>query len=60
LTVEVDAADSAVGMLVTAILQHTELRDLIVDDPPLDDVIRNLYATADEESDHAFAEEGLP
>jgi ABC-2 type transport system ATP-binding protein len=47
LTVEVDATDSAVGRLVTTILEHTELRDLIVDDPPLDDVIRNLYAGVD-------------
>jgi ABC-2 type transport system ATP-binding protein len=47
LTVEVEASDSAVGTLVTTILRHTEVRDLIVDDPPLDDVIRHLYAGAD-------------
>jgi ABC-2 type transport system ATP-binding protein len=47
LTVEVDAADAPIGALVTAVLRHTELRDLIVDDPPLDDVIRDLYAMAD-------------
>lgn len=44
LTVEVEAADAAVGALVSSVLEHTELRDLIVDDPPLDDVIRRLYA----------------
>ena len=49
LTVEVDAVDAAVGNLVTSILRHTELRDLIVDDPPLDDVIRTLYANAEDE-----------
>src|SRR5581483_9596517 len=47
LTVEVDAANATVGAIVAAVLQHTELRDLIVDDPPLDDVIRELYAAAD-------------
>lgn len=46
LTVEVDAVDTAIGELVAGVLRHTELRDLIVDDPPLDDVIRNLYAGA--------------
>jgi len=60
LTVEVEAGDSAVGALVTTILRHTELRDLIVDDPPLDDIIRNLYASADEERDERlFVEEGF-
>jgi ABC-2 type transport system ATP-binding protein len=49
LTVEVEAVDAAVGTLVTSILRHTELRDLIVDDPPLDDVIRDLYANAEEQ-----------
>jgi len=48
LTVEVDAADAAIGTLVAAVVERTELRDLIVDDPPLDDVIRNLYASANE------------
>jgi ABC-2 type transport system ATP-binding protein len=46
LTVEVEGAESAIGALVQAVVKHTELRDLIVDDPPLDDVIRNLYARA--------------
>jgi ABC-2 type transport system ATP-binding protein len=45
-TVEVDAADSSIGALVATVARHTELRDLIVDDPPLDDVIRDLYASA--------------
>jgi ABC-2 type transport system ATP-binding protein len=47
LTVEVAAADAALGTLVAAVLRHTELRDLMVDDPPLDDVIRALYAEAE-------------
>jgi ABC-2 type transport system ATP-binding protein len=47
LTVEVDAAEAALGTLVAAVLRHTELRDLVVDDPPLDDVIRALYADAE-------------
>jgi ABC-2 type transport system ATP-binding protein len=46
LTVEIDDGECAMGALVQAVVKHTELRDLIVDDPPLDDVIRNLYARA--------------
>lgn len=48
LTVEVPAVDAALGTLVAAVLRHTELRDLVVDDPPLDDVIRALYADAEQ------------
>jgi ABC-2 type transport system ATP-binding protein len=47
LTVEVDAGDAAIGALVTTVLQHTTLRDVMIDDPPLDDVIRTLYAAAE-------------
>lgn len=46
-TVEIDAGDAAVGALVDAVLRQTTLRDLIIDDPPLDDVIRSIYRTAD-------------
>ena len=46
LTVEVDATDSAIGTLVAEVVKRTELRDLVIDDPPLDDVIRDLYAGA--------------
>ena len=46
-TVEIDVGDAAVGALVDAVLRQTTLRDLIIDDPPLDDVIRSIYRTAD-------------
>jgi ABC-2 type transport system ATP-binding protein len=46
-TVEIDTGDAAVGTLVDVVLQQTTLRDLIIDDPPLDDVIRSIYRTAD-------------
>jgi ABC-2 type transport system ATP-binding protein len=46
LTVEVDAMEAAIGTLIAEVVKHTELRDLLIDDPPLDDVIRDLYAGA--------------
>ena len=46
-TVEIDAGGAAVGALVDAVLRQTTLRDLIIDDPPLDDVIRSIYLSAD-------------
>ena len=52
-TVEIDAGDAAVGALVDAVLRQTTLRDLVIDDPPLDDVIRSIYRTADDEEDEA-------
>ncbi|HYC52196.1 MAG TPA: ATP-binding cassette domain-containing protein [Gemmatimonadaceae bacterium] len=48
-TVEIDAGDAAIGVLVDAVLRQTTLRDLVIDDPPLDDVIRSIYRTADDE-----------
>jgi ABC-2 type transport system ATP-binding protein len=59
LTLEVDAADEAIGALVTGVLRHTALRDLIVDDPPLDDVIRSLYAAADAPREAALVPQGV-
>jgi hypothetical protein len=38
--------DAAIGTLIAEVVKHTELRDLLIDDPPLDDVIRDLYAGA--------------
>ncbi len=55
-TVDVDAGGAAIGALVDAVLRQTTLRDLRIDDPPLDDVIRALYATADDASDSAREE----
>ena len=46
-TVEIDAGDAGIGALVDAVVRQTTLRDLIIDDPPLDDVIRSIYRTAD-------------
>ena len=46
-TVEIDVGDAAVGTLVDAVLRQTTLRDLIIDDPPLDDVIRSQRPTPD-------------
>jgi ABC-2 type transport system ATP-binding protein len=52
-TVEIDAGDTAIGALVDAVLRQTTLRDLVIDDPPLDDVIRSIYRTADDDGEEA-------
>lgn len=46
-TVEIDAGDAAIGALVDAVLRQTTLRDLVIDDPPMDEIIRSIYRTAD-------------
>jgi ABC-2 type transport system ATP-binding protein len=49
-TVEIDveaAGDAAVGALVDAVLRQTTLRDLVIDDPPMDEIIRSIYRNAD-------------
>jgi len=48
-TVEIDAGDAAVGTLVDAVVRQTALHDLVIDDPPLDDVIRSIYRNADQD-----------
>jgi ABC-2 type transport system ATP-binding protein len=50
-TVEIDAGDAAVGALVDAVLRQTTLRDLVIDDPPMDEIIRSIYSTAEAEAD---------
>jgi ABC-2 type transport system ATP-binding protein len=50
-TVEIDAGDEAVGALVDAVLRQTTLRDLVIDDPPMDEIIRSIYSTAESEAD---------
>jgi ABC-2 type transport system ATP-binding protein len=50
LTLEVDTGRLSVGALVDAALKQTALRDLSVEDPPLDEVIRALYAGAESEA----------
>ena len=52
-TVEIDAGDTAVGALVDAVLRQTTLRDLVIDDPPMDEVIRSIYRSADDEGEAA-------
>ena len=52
-TVEIDAGDAAVGMLVDAVLRQTALRDLVIDDPPMDEIIRSIYQTADDDEGEA-------
>jgi len=47
LTIEVDTDRVSVGALVDAALKQSALRDLSVEDPPLDEVIRALYADAE-------------
>jgi ABC-2 type transport system ATP-binding protein len=42
--VELDLTVSPVAAVIDAALQQTELRDVTVEDPPLDEVIRALYA----------------
>jgi ABC-2 type transport system ATP-binding protein len=46
-TVEIAAGDAGVGLLVDAVLRQTTLRDLVIDDPPMDEIIRSIYSTAD-------------
>jgi ABC-2 type transport system ATP-binding protein len=44
---EVDVAVTSLGHVVDAALRHGTVRDLTVEDAPLDEVIRVLYANAD-------------
>ena len=44
------AGDAAVGALVDAVLRQTTLRDLVIDDPPMDEIIRSIYRNADDEA----------
>jgi len=46
-TVEIEAGDAAIGALVDAVLRQTTLRDLVIDDPPMDEIIRSIYRNAD-------------
>jgi viologen exporter family transport system ATP-binding protein len=50
-TVEIEAGDAAVGALVDAVLRQTTLRDLVIDDPPMDEIIRSIYRSADEDEE---------
>ena len=54
-TVEIDAGDAAVGALVDAVLRQTTLRDLVIDDPPMDEIIRSIYRTAEADDDEGEA-----
>jgi ABC-2 type transport system ATP-binding protein len=45
--VEVDLSVTSVGAVVVAALQASPLRDLAIEDAPLDEVIRTLYAEAE-------------
>jgi ABC-2 type transport system ATP-binding protein len=45
---EVDAAATSLGSVVDAALRQSAIRDLTVEDAPLDVVIRAMYADADE------------
>ena len=46
-TVEIDSGGAALGALVDIVSRQTTLRDLVIDDPPMDDVIRSIYRSAD-------------
>jgi ABC-2 type transport system ATP-binding protein len=46
-TLEVDTERTSLGALVDAALRQTSLRDLSIEEPPLDEMIRDLYATAE-------------
>jgi ABC-2 type transport system ATP-binding protein len=46
-TVEITNGDAAVGTLVDAVLRQTTLRDLAIDDPPMDEIIRSIYRAAE-------------
>jgi viologen exporter family transport system ATP-binding protein len=47
-TIEMDSAEAMIGTIVDAVSRSTTVRDLIIDDPPLDAVIRDLYKAADD------------
>jgi viologen exporter family transport system ATP-binding protein len=51
--VEIDAGDAAIGVLVDAVLRQTTLRDLVIDDPPMDEIIRSIYRSADHDDGEA-------
>jgi ABC-2 type transport system ATP-binding protein len=46
-TVEIATGDANVGTLVDAVLRQTTLRDLVIDDPPMDEIIRSIYRAAE-------------
>jgi ABC-2 type transport system ATP-binding protein len=46
-TVEIATDDAAVGTLVDVVLRQTTLRDLAIDDPPMDEIIRSIYRNAE-------------
>jgi ABC-2 type transport system ATP-binding protein len=46
-TVEITNGDAAIGTLVDAVLRQTTLRDLAIDDPPMDEIIRSIYRAAE-------------
>ena len=52
-TVEIDAGDAAIGGLVDAVLRQTTLRDLVIDDPPMDEIIRSIYQNAEDNEGEA-------
>ncbi|MET0411046.1 MAG: ATP-binding cassette domain-containing protein [Polyangiaceae bacterium] len=46
-TYQLDERETSLGRLVDCITRQTSLRDLEIDDPPLEEVVRRLYADAD-------------
>jgi viologen exporter family transport system ATP-binding protein len=46
-TFQLDERETSLGRLVDCITRQTSLRDLEIDDPPLEEVVRRLYADAD-------------
>lgn len=52
-TVEIEAGDATIGALVDAVLRQTTLRDLVIDDPPMDEIIRSIYQSADDDEGEA-------
>jgi ABC-2 type transport system ATP-binding protein len=52
-TVELGADDAAIGALVDAVLRQTTLRDLVIDEPPMDEIIRSIYRLADDDEGEA-------
>jgi ABC-2 type transport system ATP-binding protein len=49
-TFDIEVALTPLGRVVDSVSQQTTLRDLEILDPPLDEVIRDLYASADREA----------
>jgi ABC-type uncharacterized transport system ATPase subunit len=52
LTLTIDVALASVEQVVSSALAHLTVRDLVIENPPLEDIIRTIYRNA-AGADHA-------